>query len=139
MPAAGSGLLPSGGGGAALAPNPAALLQAQQMQMMMQVHAHAAAGRTQGMPGMRPTLGGMQLPPGASISIMHTPQGMVPFLIQPGQQPVMLGTLPGAGAAPGQRPAGGAPGMMLPQGAGFPAGFPGFPPGAMPLPRPAGK
>jgi hypothetical protein len=59
------------------------------------------------------------LPPGATITLMATPSGMVPFLIQPGQPPIMM-------MAPGMQPG------MLPGGAGAKPGAPGMIPGMLP-------
>ncbi|EFN53753.1 hypothetical protein CHLNCDRAFT_136360 [Chlorella variabilis] len=103
------------GSAAAVAAAPATMLA--QQQMMMQ----AAAGK-QGMMGMAPGAmlarpGGQGLPPGATITLMATPQGMVPFLIQPGQQPIMMmapGMMPGGAAGAGQKLPGGMPGGMMP-------------------------
>ncbi|KAL4430390.1 hypothetical protein ABPG77_002196 [Micractinium sp. CCAP 211/92] len=99
------------GSAASMAAAPAAMLAQQQLLMQ------AAGGRPPGMglpgmlPGARPAgAGGMTLPPGATITFMPTPQGVVPFLIQPGQPPMMM--LPPGMQAAGQKPGGAAlPGM----------------------------
>lgn len=129
MQAAPSGMMQAGGG--------AMLAQQQQMQAQfaaMQAAAAARPGGLQGMmrPGMPP---GGGLPPGATVTLMPTPQGMVPFLIQPGKQPIMLSTgLPTVPMGAVGQQAGAAAAAAA--AAAFP--FPGFP-GAMQLPRPGGK
>ncbi|KAL4419908.1 hypothetical protein ABPG75_007006 [Micractinium tetrahymenae] len=107
------------GSAASVAAAPAAMLAQQQLLMQ-------AGGRPPGMglPGMLPGGGlvrpaGTTLPPGATITFMPTPQGVVPFLIQPGQPPMMM--LPPGMQAAGQKPG----------GAGLPGLAPGMLPGAM--------
>lgn len=116
------------------------MLQAQQQMLLAQ------QGRPGGMPGVQgmlpPGAVGMPRPanipglPGANIVQMNTAHGLVPFLLQPGQPPVMLmnpAAMPGGGKPGGVA---GVPGMMPGMQLPGMAGMPGFPP--VQLPRPPG-
>lgn len=119
------------GSAASVAAAPAAMLA--QQHLLMQASGGRPAGI--GLPGMlqgRPGAAGTTLPAGATITFMPTPQGMVPFLLQPGQPPMMM--LPPGMQAAGQKPGGAAPGM-LPGGMLQPP-FSGLMPGLQ-APRPA--
>ncbi|KAI7843189.1 hypothetical protein COHA_003172 [Chlorella ohadii] len=143
--------------GAAAVPNAAAIMQAQQQLQAQLLAQQARPGGLPGMlqAGMVPGAAGMVrpgqppgLPPGASVQLINTPQGLLPFLIQPGQPPMLLPTVQAAAAAAA---AAGKPGMP-----GLPAGMQALAPGAlmpgmpgmvapgmvapgMVQPRPAGK
>ncbi len=135
--------------GAAAMPNAAAIMQAQQ-QLQAQLLAQQA--RPGGMlpAGMVPGAAGMVrpgqpagLPPGATVQLINTPQGLLPFLIQPGQPPMLLPTAQAAAAAAAAAGKPGMPGLpagmqALATGSLMP-GMPGMVAPGMVQPRPAGK